>query len=221
MMHGHRAFTGSPIWNLPKLPPKRGISQFFRYECSANSPMNTHAPTVVFSAPRFMPTQKISQNLRDNFILHWSSERAVPVVTIDMGDGRILKRTLTGNSAHYLLDAQGRPLDVLPGLYSPGAFEEWLQNGEALFKECNGLEGAERREKLKAWHENEIIALADQYMTELKAGNPEYWKKADPKVADQSRANTLQSLKNTAILEANPLLQRYQTICRRRPQKRR
>ena len=147
---------------------------------------------------------KISQNLRDNFILHWSSERAVPVVTIDMGDGRILKRTLTGNSAHYLLDAQGRPLDVLPGLYSPGAFEEWLKNGEALFKECNGLEGAERGEKLKAWHENEITALADQYMTELKAGNPEYWKKADPKVADQTRANTLQSLKNTSILEAKP-----------------
>ena len=144
--------------------------------------------------------KQISQNLRDNYILHWSSERPAPVVTIDMGDGRILKRTLTGNSAHYLLDAEGRPLDVLPGLYGPGAFEEWLQKGRALFNECNGLEGAARGEKLKAWHEAELVALADKYMAEVKAGNPDYWRKAEQKVFDQTRANALKTLKNTATL---------------------
>lgn len=72
--------------------------------------------TTLYADPR------ISRVLRDKFILHWSSERPVPRVTIDFGDGRKLCSTITGNSAHYLLDATGRPLDVVPGLYAPDAF---------------------------------------------------------------------------------------------------
>lgn len=65
---------------------------------------------------------EVSNALRTNFILHWKSERPAPRVTIDFGDGRKLERTLTGNSIHYILDAEGRPLDALPGLYGPRAF---------------------------------------------------------------------------------------------------
>ncbi len=65
---------------------------------------------------------KIASTLHDQFVLHWSSERPVPKVTVDFGDGRKICSTVTGNSAHYLLDADGTPLDVLPGLYSPDAF---------------------------------------------------------------------------------------------------
>jgi len=76
----------------------------------------------------------ISQRMREKFVLHWQSVRPVPKVTIDFGDGRKLKRTVTGNSAHYLLDATGRPLDVLPGLYSPQKFLTWLASAERLFE---------------------------------------------------------------------------------------
>src|SRR5258708_23110462 len=65
---------------------------------------------------------KIARTLHDQFVLHWSSERPVPKITVDFGDGRKICSTVTGNSAHYLLDADGTPLDVLPGLYSPDAF---------------------------------------------------------------------------------------------------
>ena len=68
------------------------------------------------------PDPRVSKLLRENFILHWSSERPVPVVTVDFGDGRVMKRTVTGNSIHYVLDANGRPLDALPGLYSAKEF---------------------------------------------------------------------------------------------------
>src|SRR5262249_33660231 len=50
----------------------------------------------------------VSQFLRDKFVLHWQTERPVPRVTIDFGDGRKLERTLTGNSVHYVLDRDGR-----------------------------------------------------------------------------------------------------------------
>jgi hypothetical protein len=77
--------------------------------------------------------QEISQYLRDHFVLHWQSVRPVPRVTIDFGDGRKLERTLTGNSAHIVLDAHGKPLDVLPGLYSPQRFQAWLQSVKTLY----------------------------------------------------------------------------------------
>ena len=65
-------------------------------------------------------------------MLPCQSVRPVPKVTIDFGDGRKLERTLTGNSAHYVLDANGRPLDVLPGLYGPQEFLVWLDRTEEL-----------------------------------------------------------------------------------------
>src|SRR5262245_54033696 len=70
----------------------------------------------------------VSQLLRDRFVLVWGSERPVPVVTIDYGDGRVLKRTLTGNSAHYVLDSDGRVIDVLPGLFDPVTFTQILRD---------------------------------------------------------------------------------------------
>jgi hypothetical protein len=68
----------------------------------------------------------VSRLLRERFVLVWESERPVPTVTIDYGDGRLLKRTLTGNSIHYVLDADGRLVDALPGLFDPRTFAELL-----------------------------------------------------------------------------------------------
>ena len=51
----------------------------------------------------------ISNELRNNWILHWESVRPVPKITIDFGDGRKLERTITGNSLHYVLSADGQP----------------------------------------------------------------------------------------------------------------
>src|SRR5258706_16355473 len=74
--------------------------------------------------------EKVSGYLRDHFILHWQSVRPVPHITIDFGDGRRIERTITGNSIHYLLDANGEVVDALPGLYGPRAFLEGLTRAE-------------------------------------------------------------------------------------------
>lgn len=68
------------------------------------------------------PEARINQVLRQDFVLHWESVRPVPRVTLDFGNGRRIERTLTGNSAHLVLDAHGRVVDALPGLVSPDAF---------------------------------------------------------------------------------------------------
>ncbi|MDP9192828.1 MAG: hypothetical protein M3P06_14090 [Acidobacteriota bacterium] len=76
----------------------------------------------------------IATILRDQYVLHWHSVREVPRVTIELGGGRVIRQTIAGNSAHYLLNAHGAPLDVLPGLYSPAAFRSQLEEWVTLYR---------------------------------------------------------------------------------------
>ncbi|MFT5686749.1 MAG: hypothetical protein ACI8RZ_007706 [Myxococcota bacterium] len=92
--------------------------------------------------------------IAERYVLHWSTERPVPVVTIDFGDGRSMKRTLTGNSAHYILDARGRPIDVLPGMVGPGVFAEQLTEAADLHASLADLSSRKRTVALTQWHED-------------------------------------------------------------------
>ena len=98
---------------------------------------------------------EVSAVLRDRFVLHWQSVRPVPTVTIDFGDGRKLERTLTGNSIHYILDSQGRPIDALPGLYGPQAFLRGLTNAETFFKSLAGKNEQQRNFMLRMYHDQQ------------------------------------------------------------------
>jgi hypothetical protein len=105
------------------------------------------------------PNAEVSKMLRERFILHWQSVRPAPRVTIDFGDGRKLERTLTGNSIHYILDANGVPIDALPGLYGPAAFVRSLDRLEGVFKELakpGDPKSAHHRERLNAINRNWI-----------------------------------------------------------------
>jgi hypothetical protein len=87
------------------------------------------------------PDAAVSRALRERFVLHWQSERPVPRVTVDMGDGRRLQGTITGNSIHYVLDARGRVVDALPGLYGPQAFLRVLGRAEQTARQVVALDG--------------------------------------------------------------------------------
>ena len=92
--------------------------------------------------------RELSAFLRESFVLHWQSVRPVPVVTIDMGDGRVLKRTVTGNSIHYVLSAEGQVVDALPGLYGPARFREQLERARLAVhagRKANDMQAAIRR----------------------------------------------------------------------------
>ena len=102
--------------------------------------------------------QDVSRFLRERFILYWSSERPVPHVTIDYGDGRRLERTATGNSAHYILDEDGNVLDVLPGLYAPTAFVRELEGSLALAASVRDKSDEERAKLLVDYHGQRVIA---------------------------------------------------------------
>jgi len=114
------------------------------------------------------PDNDVKKFLRDNFVLHWKSVRPVPVMTIDFGDGRTLKRTITGNSAHYILDQRGRVVDSLPGLYTPEKFLRHLKSGQefaaAHGEECSRLQPA----SLTTYHKRALADLEARFNAALE-----------------------------------------------------
>ena len=119
--------------------------------------------TVLYS------NQEVADALRQRFILHWQTVRAVPRITIDFGDGRKLERTITGNSIHYILDSEGRPVDGLPGLYSPQAFLAGITRAESLVRELNSKNNNERNVLLAGFHRARLNQLAVDWFNDTKA----------------------------------------------------
>jgi hypothetical protein len=105
------------------------------------------------------PHREVAALLSRGFVLHWRSVRPVPKVKIDFGDGRVVDRTLTGNSAHLVLDPRGRVADAIPGLYTPSTFAEVLRRAGGLATEIAGLPDRPARERLQIRHNERARAI--------------------------------------------------------------
>jgi hypothetical protein len=112
----------------------------------------------------------VSAFLRDNYVLYWSSERPVPRMTLDYGDGRVIERTITGNSVHYVLDAKGRIVDALPGLYGPAAFERGLRESLELARKSGELSDEESAKAVANYHARETWLLTASWRKQLLRG---------------------------------------------------
>jgi hypothetical protein len=149
---------------------------------------------------------RISTILRDQFVLHWVSVRDVPHVTIELGGGRVLRQTITGNSAHFLLDADGTPLDVLPGLYSPKAFREQLESWVTMYRSLPA--GADRARTLQRHHQVQYIRTSTRAAElgidrSIYAGQEPVW------VAQlQSQSKSAVEVKTLAQLRSEALTRR-------------
>ena len=135
----------------------------------------------------------VSRALRERFVLHWRPVRNVPRITIDFGDGRKLERTITGNSIHYVLDGDGRPIDGLPGLYGPAAFLRVLGKAEEAFHQFRRLSGTDRRIAFVAFHQGRINAISLAWANATKA--------IGGKLPERLRIVTTQSGDAVAVME--------------------
>ena len=59
--------------------------------------------------------------LMNDFIPVWESVAPVRTVTFDLGEGRKLKGSVSGEIAIYFCDTDGKVFDILPALQSPAA----------------------------------------------------------------------------------------------------
>jgi hypothetical protein len=110
----------------------------------------------------------VSKALRERFILHWQSVRPAPRVTIDFGDGRKLERTITGNSIHYVLDADGHVIDALPGLYGPAAFLKALAPAEEISQRLRGMSADEQVRPLGDYHRAAVQAITKNWLEDTR-----------------------------------------------------
>jgi hypothetical protein len=117
------------------------------------------------------PNAEVSRYLRDHFILHWQSVRPIPRITIDMGDGRRIERTITGNSIHYILDSDGNPIDALPGLYGAKDFIADLDLAFTAEQAASKLTGAERENFLANYHSTRLDKIIQQWGADLEKVN--------------------------------------------------
>jgi len=111
--------------------------------------------------------EQVSEYLRKHFVLHWKSVRPVPRITINFGDGRSIERTITGNSIHYVLDANGAVVDALPGLYGAPAFLAALSAAEPIALQTAKLDGARRGTLLESYHLNRLKEINRQWSSDL------------------------------------------------------
>lgn len=65
---------------------------------------------------------QVAGAINEQFEPAWQSLRPVPRVTIDFGNGTVVKRTLHGNVATYVCTADGKVRDILPGIYEPRTY---------------------------------------------------------------------------------------------------
>ncbi len=110
---------------------------------------------------------EIAALLRDKYVLHWQSVRPVPKITIDFGDGRKVQQTITGNSIHYILDKTGRPIDALPGLYAPQAFNRHLTQGAEFVAKYHQLAAKDRQGAIDTYHQTQLTNLQANWKQDL------------------------------------------------------
>ena len=117
------------------------------------------------------PNSSVRDLLTSHFVLHWQSVRAVPIITIDFGDGRQIRRTITGNSLHLVLDEHGRPIDILPGLYASATFVRELRQSGAAAVQMAGLDGDEFLLRRSAYHNDRLQALQQTWDDHCRQAN--------------------------------------------------
>lgn len=97
--------------------------------------------------------KRVRELLNNQVIASWEMVRAVPKVTINFGDGRMLERTLKGNTVLYLCKPDGTVIDAYPGIYTPDDFIRELQKGLDILL-------ADPKPDLAAWHQSQVAQLA-------------------------------------------------------------
>lgn len=154
---------------------------------------------------------EVAKVLGQRFVLHWSSERPVPKVTVDFGDGRRLVGTVTGNSIHHVLDAHGRLVDALPGLYGPRTFLAVLGQAEAAARRLARQPDEIYARELAAFHtarrqaQDGLVRMAEgDTLENTLAGrmrpSPLYPPSTDPQTAMEASRRAMSKLRVEAPL---------------------
>jgi hypothetical protein len=83
---------------------------------------------VLFSQPA------LAEFIGAHFEPVWQKVREAPQVRVDFGGGNVVRRTLHGNIATWILDGDGYVMDVIGGVYTPAAYRARLDEALRLVR---------------------------------------------------------------------------------------
>jgi hypothetical protein len=98
--------------------------------------------------------EKVQRLIGDKLIASWEMVRPAPKATIDFGGGKVLERTLKGNTVIYLCTPSGEVIDAFPGVYTPEDFLREVQPALERFEQ-DALAAASPE-----WHRAQVGELA-------------------------------------------------------------
>ena len=103
--------------------------------------------------------QDVSDFINRDFEPAWEMVRPVPIIRIEFGDGRVSTRTLHGNVASYVCAADGKVVDVVPGIYTPDVYQTALQAPRNLARESRPLNNAAKLARWQNYHRTAMDAI--------------------------------------------------------------
>lgn len=87
----------------------------------------------------------------------WESVRPVPSLTVDFGNGQVVRRTLHGNIATWITDSRGRVVDVIPGIYERTVYERRLRLLLAFARRLGTHSDESFEEQILAHHKDALV----------------------------------------------------------------
>jgi hypothetical protein len=102
----------------------------------------------------------------------WESVRPVPLIRIDFGNGTVINRTLHGNIATYVCNADGRVLDILPCIYTAKVYVNRLNQLRLLANYMGQAAGDRQEARLKDYHKRQLDALTRNDLPRVVRANP-------------------------------------------------
>lgn len=133
---------------------------------------------MLFSQPQ------LAEFIAKSFEPAWQSVRKAAIVRIDFGNGKTVTRTLNGNIATYICMADGRVVDVIPGIYDPIKYRERLLEGLKLHQWATVIPRRPRPDDPAAY----TVKVFKQYHTEQSASIRE---NKEPKLIAMSQSQSI------------------------------
>jgi len=116
--------------------------------------------------------QEVADFVNRSFEPVWESVRPVPLVRIDFGNGTVINRTLHGNIATYVCNADGQVLDILPCIYTPRVYVNRLNQLRLLASYAEQAGKDQREARLKDYHQRLLDALSKNEAPPVFRANP-------------------------------------------------
>ena len=144
----------------------------------------------------------VASFINDNFEPAWESVRPVPIVHVDFGGSATVTRTLHGNIATYVCNAEGKVLDILPGAYDADTYFIQLQQLNSLGNQI--VDADEPLEQLRAYHADKLAMGSEEVATAIApASQPAVPQQAAKRIADFSKVVVIER-PIEAVLKSGP-----------------